>query len=111
MIDTVPRMAGEDHGGAARIAGLAEAEAQLVRALEHSQLVLGLYDSNDRLQWANEAFRRVFLDELPLPVPLADLLRHGHERGLGIRIDSDDVELFLKGILYSKCVDWLNLSS
>lgn len=71
----------------------------LVAGLEHSELLVGLYDAADRLRYANRSFREVFLRGLEPPVAFADVLRHGHRGGFGVLIGCGDVEAFLADIL------------
>lgn len=71
----------------------------LVQSLAESELVLALFDPRDNLQWANRRYHEMFLRGLALPVPFADVLRHGFHGGFGVRIDSGDIEEFLADIL------------
>jgi diguanylate cyclase len=71
----------------------------LVQSLAESELVLALFDPKDNLQWANRRYHEMFLRGLSLPVPFADVLRHGFHGGFGVKIDSGDVEQFLADIL------------
>jgi diguanylate cyclase (GGDEF)-like protein len=73
--------------------------ARLQDALEHSNVLVALFDDRDRLQHANAAYAEAFLRGLPLPVAFADILRHGFHGGFGVKIDSNDVERFLADIL------------
>lgn len=79
--------------------GVATAMALVAGTLEHSPLLVGFYDANDVLQWANASFRAMFLRDRPTPVSFADVLRHGFHGGYGVRIDSGDIEAFLTDIL------------
>jgi diguanylate cyclase (GGDEF)-like protein len=71
----------------------------LLRALQASEVLVALYDPEDRLVYANAAFEAQFIRGLGLPVPFADLLRHGFAGGFGVKIDSGDIEGFLQNIL------------
>ncbi|WP_157265884.1 GGDEF domain-containing protein [Azohydromonas aeria] len=73
--------------------------AALLDALSASELLAALYDADDRLCWCNPAYAQRFLDGLALPAPFADVMRHGFERGIGVRIDCGDIEEFLGNIL------------
>jgi diguanylate cyclase len=79
--------------------GAATAMALVAGTLEHSPLLVGFYDPNDVLQWANASFRAMFLRDQPPPVTFADVLRQGFHGGYGVRIDSGDIEAFLADIL------------
>lgn len=69
------------------------------RSVLESPLIVAVYDKDDVLRVANEAFASRFLRGLPLPVHFSDILRHGHKNGFGVRIDCGDVERFLADIL------------
>lgn len=74
--------------------------AALVAGFERSPLLVGLFDAQDRLRWANQAYAATFLrGGLALPVAFADVLRHGFRGGFGVKIDCGDIEAFLAGIL------------
>jgi len=77
---------------------LPEASA-LLAGLARTAMPVALYDRDDRLCYANEAFDAAFLHGLALPVAFADVLRHGFRHGFGIRIDCGDIEAFLADIL------------
>jgi diguanylate cyclase (GGDEF)-like protein len=83
--------ASEDHSDDTR--------EQLLKACEASGLFVALFDPQDVLRHANAAYRATFLPGLSLPVAFADLLRHDHRLGIGVRISSGDVERFLTDIL------------
>jgi diguanylate cyclase (GGDEF)-like protein len=83
-----------------RPAPLPEPVTGLLAALfEHSDLAIAAYDPSDVLVHASPAFERRFLRGLPVPVPFADVLRHGFARGFGVKVDCGDVERFLRDIL------------
>lgn len=73
--------------------------AAVVAGFDQSALLVGLFDAEDRLRWANPAYARTFLRGLPLPAAFADVLRHGFRGGFGVKIDCGDVEAFLADIL------------
>jgi diguanylate cyclase (GGDEF)-like protein len=73
--------------------------APMLRALAASALVIGLYDPDDTLRYANAAFASLFLHDLAVPVAFADILRHGHARRFGVKVDSGDVERFIADVL------------
>lgn len=72
---------------------------QLAAALADSELLVALFDPQDRLVWANPPFHARLLRGLPLPAAFADVLRHGFAGGFGVAIDCGDVEAFLVEIL------------
>jgi diguanylate cyclase (GGDEF)-like protein len=78
---------------------LIDAAAHLVQALGESAIAVALYDPHDTLVWANTNFDEMFLRGLQLPVPFADVLRHGFSNGFGVKIDSGNIEAFLADIL------------
>jgi len=80
-------------------ATLAAIAPHLCEALQAAPLVAALYDEHDVLRWANDSYAAQFLRGLPLPVSFADVMRHGHRSGFGVKIDSGDVERFLRDIL------------
>ncbi|NML18492.1 GGDEF domain-containing protein [Azohydromonas caseinilytica] len=85
---------------AAPVAGMPPAVAgALLATLSASELLVALYDAQDRLCWCNDAYAQRFLDGLTLPLPFAELLRHDFRRGIGVRIDCGDIEAFLSDIL------------
>lgn len=71
----------------------------MLRALASSGLVIGLYDASDTLRYANDAFESLFLRGLAFPVKFADILRHEHAHGFGVKVDSGDVERFIADVL------------
>lgn len=86
------------------LSGLAEFEpamlVPLVAALDATDAIVALYDPDDMLVAWNAAFARCFLRGLRrTEVCFADIIRHGFHHGLGVKIDSGDVERFLAGVL------------
>ena len=73
--------------------------APLLQALHASEVLFALYDPQDMLRYANAAFEAQFLRGLALPAHFTDVLRHGGTGGFGVKIDSGDVEAFLRDIL------------
>ncbi|MGY0200258.1 GGDEF domain-containing protein [Leptothrix sp. BB-3] len=76
-----------------------DTQTRLLDAFEASGLLVALFDPQDVLRHANRAYLSTFLPGLSLPMPFADVLRHGHRERIGVRIDSGDVEGFLVDIL------------
>jgi diguanylate cyclase len=75
------------------------AALKLFDAVEQSTLLVALFDPSDQLQHANRAYLEAFLPDRAIPVAFADILRHGFDRGIGVRIDCGDVEQFLQEVL------------
>lgn len=72
----------------------------LVRGLRQSGVIVGVYDKDEKLVFANPSYRDTFLpghDGTPIHFP--DVLRYGFLNKCGVQIDSGDVEAFLKDIL------------
>ena len=72
--------------------GLADA---LFACLASTDVIVALYDEADVLRFFNEAYSRRFLRGRALPVPFADVLRHGFEHGFGVNVSSGDIDRFL----------------
>ncbi len=89
----------EESSAAVLPPGVESAVAPLLQALQASEVLVALYDPDDRLVYANAAFERQFIRGMGLPVHFADLLRHGFAGGFGVKIDSGDIEAFLQNIL------------
>lgn len=73
--------------------------AVLAAALAASDVMVALWDADDRLRWANAAYANEFLRGLAPPVSFGDVLRHGFHHGFGVRIDRGDIEAFLAEVL------------
>jgi diguanylate cyclase (GGDEF)-like protein len=70
------------------------APAVLVMLARHQGLV-AVFDADDRLRWANAAWRAALaVAEGPLPT-WAELMRANHAQGRGAAIDTDDFERWL----------------
>ena len=68
----------------------------LMGALDGPHVLLGVYDASDRLNFANETFRRAFqLDDAPGDMTFADVILHSVMRQSGPRIDRGDVIEFI----------------
>jgi diguanylate cyclase (GGDEF)-like protein len=72
-----------------------EALRCLVEALTESGQAVSIFDAEDNLRYANKTYRGMFLGNYEGPFTFADITRHAHRNGLGVRIDDDDVEAFL----------------
>ena len=71
----------------------------LLSAIEQMPMPIALFDEQDMLCYANAAYDAIFLHGLALPVSFADLMRHAHRNGFGVRIDCGDIEVFLADTL------------
>ncbi len=72
-----------------------EALRCLVEALTKSGQAVSIYDAEDRLRYANETYRCMFLVGYEGPFTFTDILRYGAANGLGVRIDGGDVEALI----------------
>lgn len=70
-----------------------------IQAIAQTPAVIALYDPQDNLVYGNEAFARHFLRGLSGPLHFTDIIRHGARQGLGVKIDSGDVERFLADVI------------
>jgi diguanylate cyclase (GGDEF)-like protein len=66
----------------------------LVEALSESGQAISIYDSNDRLRYANKTYQDLFLGDFEGPFTFSEILRYGARNGTGVRID-DDVEALI----------------
>ena len=71
----------------------------LTAAVEASPLPTALFDADDVLRFVNRSYERLFLRGLAIPVPFADVIRHGFHGGFGVKVDSGDIEQFLSSVL------------
>jgi hypothetical protein len=67
----------------------------LVEALTKSGQAISIYDAEDRLRYANETYRSIFLQGFEGPFTFTEILRHGARNGIGVRIDDGDVEALI----------------
>jgi diguanylate cyclase (GGDEF)-like protein len=67
----------------------------LVEALTKSGQAISIYDAEDRLRYANETYRGIFLQGFEGPFTFTEILRHGARNGIGVRIDDGDVEALI----------------
>jgi diguanylate cyclase (GGDEF)-like protein len=72
-----------------------EALQSIVEALTESGQAVSIYDAEDRLRYANETYRGMFLVGYEGPFTFTDILRYGAANGLGVRIDGGDVEALI----------------
>lgn len=68
----------------------------LLPLMEASACPVALYDPEDRLDWANSAFLAMFGATLHGRPSWAELIRVGVSRGVGTRIQTDDLETWLQ---------------
>src|SRR5215207_10339594 len=71
-----------------------EALRSLVEALTESGQAVSIFDADDYLRYANKTYQGMFLGDFEGPFTFAEILRHAHRNGLGVRID-DDIESFI----------------
>lgn len=69
--------------------------APLLQSWANSQQAVGLYDEQDRLQYANATYREIFLGGQEGSFTLAEILRYGFRQRTGTVIKSGDVEAFI----------------
>lgn len=68
---------------------------QLVAGLTNSDIAFGLFDADEKLQWANARFRQAFVigpDESPL---WETMMRRCHRLRRGLLIETDDIDAWL----------------
>ena len=59
----------------------------LVEALTESGQAVCIFDAEDNLRYANKTYQGMFLGNYDGPFTFADITRHAHRNGLGVRID------------------------
>jgi len=70
-------------------------ERQLFRGLQEVQMAAALFDPSDQLAWANEVFRQHY--QVPASGgSFGTLMRRCHELQRGPRMDTDDVDAWLR---------------
>jgi len=69
---------------------------RLVEALTRSGQGVSIYDDKDRLRYANETYRGMFIGDFEGPYTFPEILRHGAKAGIGVRIDGGDVERLIE---------------
>jgi diguanylate cyclase (GGDEF)-like protein len=67
----------------------------LVEALTDSGQAVSIYDSEDRLRYANKKYQEMFLGDYEGPFTFTEILRYGARNGIGVRIDDGDVEALI----------------
>jgi diguanylate cyclase (GGDEF)-like protein len=72
-----------------------EALRSLVQALTESGQAVSIFDADDNLRYANKTYQGMFLRDYEGPFTFAEILRHAHRNGLGVRIDDNDVDAFI----------------
>lgn len=73
----------------------------LIQALKHTQDVVAIYNNDDNLVYANQAFANMFsrpLEEM-LGQSFSDLVIHSYDHNSGIFIESTDIESWLTDAL------------
>lgn len=64
----------------------------IVEAPAKSGQAVSNYDAEDKLRYANETYRGMFLRDYEGPFTFTDILRYGATSGFGVRVDDGDVE-------------------
>jgi diguanylate cyclase len=72
-----------------------EAILHLLEALTESGQAVSIYDSEDRLRYANKTYQGIFLNGYEGPLTFTEILRYGAKQGIGVRIDDGDVEALI----------------
>jgi hypothetical protein len=67
----------------------------LVEALTASRQAVSIYDAEDRLRYANQTYRDIFLGGYQGSFTFTDVLRYGARHGIGTKIDGGDVEALI----------------
>ncbi|MFP5075685.1 GGDEF domain-containing protein [Rhizobium sp. YIM 134829] len=73
--------------------------SELVDAAESSRALIGLYDHDNRLQYANAAFRQAYFVAPGEKILWTDLMRRNYQNGRGTRIETAEIEAWLAGVL------------
>ncbi|MEY4752710.1 MAG: hypothetical protein RJA44_385 [Pseudomonadota bacterium] len=68
----------------------------LLPLLEATACPMALYDAEDRLHWANQAFLTMFGATLDGRPSWAELIRRGLAQGVGTRVITDDLDAWLQ---------------
>lgn len=70
----------------------------LLTSLVQSQVGIALYDQHDRLQFANDEFRRAFAIAEDATPTWEEIIRHCWSERVGLVIDTDDIDAWLKDV-------------
>ena len=60
-----------------------------------SELVVAVLDDADRHRWVNRRYAEIFDVPLDTTIGWGDLMRRNHGRGVGIRVETDDIETWI----------------
>lgn len=63
--------------------------------LGHSELVVAVLDQDDRHRWVNRRYAEIFGVPLDTDIGWGELMRRNHARGIGVRIETDDIETWI----------------
>ena len=74
----------------------AAARLKLLDGLRFGQSPVALFDPADRLAWRNEAFASLYAAPNPIS-SFAEIMRNCHALGVGPRIDTTNIEAWLRG--------------
>lgn len=72
-----------------------EVLVETLRLLEEATALVAVYDGEDRLRYANRAFREAFFVEAGERVLWSQLMRRNHHAGRGTIVETDDIETWL----------------
>jgi len=67
----------------------------MARLYDKSPLLVGVFDEQDAMQYANAAWRETFGLTDQLPITWSNLMRHCHATGKGVNIRTNDFEAWL----------------
>ncbi|HEU0229603.1 MAG TPA: GGDEF domain-containing protein [Burkholderiaceae bacterium] len=87
-----PDVLGDDSPAEARFV---DVHRRLLGGLDGGQLLIALYDDQDRLHYANQLFRTTFLQGMEGELDFESIVRFNHARGTGVRIRDLSVDDYL----------------
>lgn len=87
-----PDVLGDESPAEAR---LVDVHRRLLGGLDGGQLLIALYDDQDRLHYANQLFRTAFLQGMEGELDFEGIVRFNHARGTGVRISDASVDDYL----------------
>lgn len=71
----------------------------LARLYEQTPLLVALFDETDTLRYANPAFRNALMVPCEGPVTWLQLMRQSYEQGVGVAIQTSDIDAWLASAL------------
>ncbi|KQT88269.1 sensor domain-containing diguanylate cyclase [Aurantimonas sp. Leaf443] len=78
---------------------MSDIASRLLPLLDGTQALVACYDPQDRLRYANPAFRETFFVEAGEEPTWDEIMRRNHAAGRGSRIQSDDLEGWLASVV------------